>query len=231
MDEEKFVNYYSVIPATVRYDKRLKSAEKLLYGEITALSNCYGYCFATNKYFTNLYNVTPHTVSQWLSHLNKLYYIKIDLIKSEDNEIKERQIYILDNPYVQKSTYPYIQNYTYPIDKKVQDNNINNNIDDLYNSIIKKDTKICEEFYKHIERLELVYSIDMLEIMSEKNKETIKNIVFTIFKIYNSSFRNIISKFNRSTIIKIYRECENHTSQDIINYYRKALINNYMDTS
>ena len=145
------------------------------------------------------------------------------LIKSENNEIKERQIYILDNPYVQKNTYP--------IDKKVQDNNINNNIDDLYNSIIKKDTKICEEFYKHIERLELVYSIDMLEIMSEKNKETIKNIVFTIFKIYNSSFRNIISKFNRSTIIKIYRECENHTSQDIINYYRKALINNYMDTS
>ncbi len=223
MDEEKFVNYYSVIPATVRYDKRLKSAEKLLYGEITALSNCYGYCFATNKYFADLYNVTPHTVSQWLSHLNKLYYIKIDLIKSENNEIKERQIYILDNPYVQKNTYP--------IDKKVQDNNINNNIDDLYNSIINKDEKICEDFYKHIERLELVYSIDMLKIMSDKNKETIKNIVFTIFKIYNSSFRNIISKFNRATIIKIYKECENHPRLDIISYYRKALINNYIDTS
>ena len=231
MDEEKFVNYYSVIPATVRYDKRLKFAEKLLYGEITALSNCYGYCFATNKYFADLYNVTPHTVSQWLSHLNKLSYIKIDLIKSENNEIKERQIYILDNPYVQKNTYPYIQNYTYPIDKKVQDNNIINNIDDLYNSIINKDEKIGEEFYKHLERLELVYSMDMLKIMSEKSKETIKNIVFTIFKIYYSSFRNIINKFDRTTIIKIYRECENHTSQDFINYYRKALINKYMDTS
>ena len=115
--------------------------------------------------------------------------------------------------------------------KKVQDNNINNNIDDLYISIINKDKNICEEFYNELERLELIYSTDILKIMSDKNKVTLKNIVFTIFKIYNSSFRNIISKFNRATIIKIYRECENHTSQDIINYYRKALINNYMDTS
>ena len=39
MNEENQVNYYAIIPATVRYDKDLKPAEKLLYGEVTALAN------------------------------------------------------------------------------------------------------------------------------------------------------------------------------------------------
>ena len=44
MNEENQVSYYSVIPATVRYDRRLKAAEKLIYGEITSLTNKKGYC-------------------------------------------------------------------------------------------------------------------------------------------------------------------------------------------
>ena len=39
MNEENQVNYYAIIPATVRYDKDFKPAEKLLYGEVTALAN------------------------------------------------------------------------------------------------------------------------------------------------------------------------------------------------
>ncbi len=29
--------YYAIIPATIRYDSKLRFAERLLYGEITAL--------------------------------------------------------------------------------------------------------------------------------------------------------------------------------------------------
>ena len=54
MDDEK-PSYYSIITADVRYDERLKPNEKLLYSEITALSNKYGYCTATNSYFSKLY--------------------------------------------------------------------------------------------------------------------------------------------------------------------------------
>ena len=69
-------NYYSVIPADVRYDSSLKANEKLLYGEITALSNHKGYCFAENNYFAKLYGVKKGTVSGWISNLEDKGYIK-----------------------------------------------------------------------------------------------------------------------------------------------------------
>lgn len=74
MENEEQVNYYAIIPATVRYNPELKFAERLLYGEITALTNKRGYCFATNRYFSELYNVTTETISRWISHLKKLRF-------------------------------------------------------------------------------------------------------------------------------------------------------------
>lgn len=74
MEKEEPVNYYAIIPATVRYNQELKFAERLLYGEITALTNKRGYCFATNRYFSELYNVTTETISRWISHLKKLRF-------------------------------------------------------------------------------------------------------------------------------------------------------------
>ena len=48
-------SYYAILPANVRYDKNLKPMEKILYAEITALSNKNGYCSASNSYFAKLY--------------------------------------------------------------------------------------------------------------------------------------------------------------------------------
>lgn len=73
-------NYYAIIPANVRYDKELKANEKLLYGEITSLTNKTGECWATNKYFADLYEVSTRSIQGWISNLEKRGYIKTKIV-------------------------------------------------------------------------------------------------------------------------------------------------------
>ena len=94
MQEEKQPSYYAIIPAFIRYDNRLTHGEKLLYGEITALSNKHGYCFATNSYFAKLYGVTTRSITNWISKLEKCHYIKTEIIRAGSFEVVERKIYI-----------------------------------------------------------------------------------------------------------------------------------------
>ena len=91
--EKTTPNFYAIIPANVRYDKELKANSKLMYGEVTALSNKEGYCWASNKYFAELYEVTPQAISNWIKLLEKKGYIKIEYIR-EGKEIKQRNIYV-----------------------------------------------------------------------------------------------------------------------------------------
>ena len=227
MNEESKNNYYAIIPATVRYNKDLKPNEKLLYGEITALANSKGFCFASNRYFAELYKVTIHTVSQWISHLEKLGYVNIELIKDDKKEIKERRIYISDTPYIQKDTYPYVLKSTYPIYKKVQDNNINIKIDDLFLFIINNSEKISNEFYSIIKHLEFNYTTDILSIMKEDKIQMIKEIIYTLYSLYNTDFKYILTKINRDELINIYIISKEHNPSDFLNYYKMAIINKY----
>jgi len=68
-------NYYAVLSAEVRYDNRLKANVKLLYAEITALCHMNAECFASNKYFAELYDKKTDTISGWISQLVKYKYI------------------------------------------------------------------------------------------------------------------------------------------------------------
>ena len=87
--------FYAIIPADVRYDKRLKPLARLLYGEITALSNEVGYCWASNKYFANLYEVTERTIQMHLQNLKDCGYIETNVIYDvKTKEVIERRITI-----------------------------------------------------------------------------------------------------------------------------------------
>jgi hypothetical protein len=96
--------YYAIIPASVRYSN-LKPNAKLLYGEITALSNKLGFCYATNNYFAELYNVSKNTISSWLSDLNKVGFITIEIVRNDSKQIIKRKLgitKIMDTPIKEK---------------------------------------------------------------------------------------------------------------------------------
>ena len=86
MEEEIQQSYYAILPANVRYDKDLTPNAKLLYAEITSLCNAKGYCWATNKYFADLYGVTKISISNWISELEKKGYIENEIIYADENK-------------------------------------------------------------------------------------------------------------------------------------------------
>lgn len=109
-------NYYSIMPATVRYDKRLKFAERVMFSEIAALSNKYGYCTASNGYFAALYEVGKTTISRWINHLKSLGYLRIEMLK-KDQTMSSRRIYLNMDPTVTVSHNAPVDPDVLPIDQ------------------------------------------------------------------------------------------------------------------
>ena len=128
-------NYYAIISAEVRYDKDLTANAKLLYAEITALLNMNGECFATNKYFSNLYGKSIVTISKWIKELIVNGYISSSYTyKGGTKEIDRRYISILKGGIK--------ENLKEGIKENFKDNNtsINNNITYSNNKRFKKPT-------------------------------------------------------------------------------------------
>lgn len=132
-------NYYGILPANVRYDKNLKPMEKIMYTELTALSNKNGFCNAQNAYFAKLYDVHKNTVGAWINKLEKSGYIRTKLIYAKDKEgestkeIIERKIWIIQNPVkinsgnCQEKDYKTANKKTEtPVNEKTEENNTSN---------------------------------------------------------------------------------------------------------
>ena len=71
--------FFAILPAAVRYDARLKPMERILYGEITALADQTGYCYASNRYFIELYGAGERTVQGWIKNLADCGYITVEM--------------------------------------------------------------------------------------------------------------------------------------------------------
>jgi hypothetical protein len=109
-------NYYAIIPANVRYDDKLPANAKLLYGEITALCNKEGRCWASNNYFAELYGLNKRSITRLIQVLNLRGYIKMTVeYKEGTKQISKR--------YVQICHEVIDKNVTSPIDKNVYYNN------------------------------------------------------------------------------------------------------------
>ena len=70
-------SYWAVLPAGIRYDPEITAGAKLLYAEISSLTDARGYCWASNSYFQKLYGISEPTVQRYLRALKAGGYIKI----------------------------------------------------------------------------------------------------------------------------------------------------------
>ena len=77
-NERRQPAYWAVLPAPVRYATDIGSGEKLLFAELSALAESYGYCWANNDYFARLYGKDERTVIRWLNRLEEHGYIRIE---------------------------------------------------------------------------------------------------------------------------------------------------------
>lgn len=93
MDDDR-PGYYAVIPADVRYDDRIPPNAKLLYGEISALIGKDGFCYASNRYFADIYGCTPVTVARLVGNLEEAGYIKRELEKDSTGKVVQRKLYL-----------------------------------------------------------------------------------------------------------------------------------------
>lgn len=83
--------YYSVIPSVVLFHEELSANAKLLYAVLTNLCDGEGYCWATNEYLASLFGLSERTVSRWISQLEKLGFIRLEMVTNAKGS--ERRIY------------------------------------------------------------------------------------------------------------------------------------------
>ena len=123
-------NYYSILTPEIRYDKTLSNAMKIMYSEITALCNKEGYCWATNQYFADLYEVSKKTISNWINSLIKRGHLTSKIIyRKGTKQVEARHLYMTVATYGKiegevsiKKDIPYGKNEGYPPPKNVKDN-------------------------------------------------------------------------------------------------------------
>lgn len=98
-------SYYAIIPAEVRYSKKLTPNAKLLYAEITALCNMNGKCTASTEYFCRLYEVSRVSIQKWLKNLEDNNYInRVNIYKPYSKQIDYRLITLVNIPSKEKFT-------------------------------------------------------------------------------------------------------------------------------
>ena len=79
---------YVQVPMVVLTDIDLSSTAKLLMGLITTLSMKDGYCYASNRYLSNLLKVSKRTISSSITALRRKKYVEIG------NDDSDRKIYL-----------------------------------------------------------------------------------------------------------------------------------------
>lgn len=233
-------SYYSILTANVRYDKELKANEKLLFSEITALSNRNGYCHATNKYFAQLYDKNSSTISDWINHLKQRGYLKVVMIK-DGKQIKERRLFPISNPIRENPNTPsektvdgYSEKAEYPIQKNPKENITSINNTSTNKSLVDAQHSIHDVFTLWQNNWGFPNGIaqqDLTEWVNEFGGDLVYYVIETALRRNvkssgaDSYLRVTLSAYKKqgiNTVEKAVQEAEQHQQQMSREYQQKS---------
>ena len=122
--EDRKPAYWAVLPARVRYDEELRPNAKLIYAEISAMSDATGFCWATNRYLADLFGLTKNTVSELVAQLADRGYVRLEVVKTPTGAVTERRIWLAEvHPPIPKNRDTPIPKKTdTPIPKNREEN-------------------------------------------------------------------------------------------------------------
>ena len=177
-------NYYSILTANVRYNQNLSDKAKILFSEITALSNKYGYCNATNGYFENLYNTSSSTIKRMLVQLQdeNVIIVKIERIH---NKGTYRKIY----PVLNSLGGVQICTPDSPNLHPQKNNTSNNKENETKVTRIEVSTEPRKKYFAEDKRtakqlpFDLVTSSQSLRALYDKDSDELRQLVKDCFKI------------------------------------------------
>ena len=227
MTHKENPSYYSILTADVRYSTNINWFEKVLYSDITALTNKNGYCTASNKYFSKVFGVSIRTISRSISNLVESKFIECVLIRDAQNEIIERQIYLCHSVSIpiDKSVYTPIDNSVdTPIDKNgvynnTSINNINNNIKKNINT--KKGIDLAIIGIPDCDNVEIDQS-EYDKLLIDYNFETVKQQIMQLdayledhpkkYKSHYKTLRTWLLKQSKTQSVGTYRGGEQNAN-------------------
>ena len=165
-------NGYAICFNEWALDKDIKNELGLLL-IISSLCAEKGYCYASNKYFSEMFNIPEQTISRKLKILQDKKYITIDY-KKRGCEITDRYIRLT------KMLIDDYQNCESTINKNVKENNISiNNI-----SINNKENNISKDILKESNKKSKVFVPPTLEEVQEYCIERNNNVDAKAFYDY-----------------------------------------------
>ena len=87
-------DFFTKVRNSIRKDKRLDGNAKILFGMIESLALKDGYCWSTNDWFAEQFDVSPATVRRWVRQIEAAGYITVKYPKSRKGT--ERRIHMGD---------------------------------------------------------------------------------------------------------------------------------------
>jgi hypothetical protein len=195
--KEKIINGYSICFNEWALDKTIKSELGLLL-IISGLCAERGYCFASNEYFSNLFDVDEVTISRKLKKLEKKSYIKI-MYSRNGYRVENREIRLTKmSPPINKNVNGSInKNVNGSINKNVKYNNTSNNITIINN------TSNNNELVFPFDSNEFLETWNLWKNYRQEIKKPIKGIISEQSQLQKLSK---ISKGDQQTAIEIINQ-------------------------